>query len=230
MILSLALVAGCKDKNPGQTTPPENGGDATAQTDKPGKKPKDKGGDKNPDKGQPDEEDPTKKVCPAEVGEYPAPFFGDSILIRLPKGVTEENLVEFQPGFARLSVPIVESVSCVKDVPGANISFMALVMFEDDPAKTIIQLRDETLAPMGYTNSTFSDEKLDEKARTYEVVIDRPADEANGLPDPGKALLVMKAAHGRMHVLLMETHPMAWNALKETFRESATRMTLRNPE
>jgi len=36
--------------------------------------------------------------------------------------------------------------------------------------------------------------------------------------------LQMESAHGRMVVVVFETHPKAWNALERTFRESAARM------
>jgi hypothetical protein len=58
----------------------------------------------------------------------------DTVLIRLPKGVTN-NFIEYTPGvFARLST-LVDSVSSVKDVPGTTITFMTMAVFQDDPAR-----------------------------------------------------------------------------------------------
>jgi hypothetical protein len=228
----LSFATGCDKTKPDGTTPPE-GEDTTAQagdkTDKKDKKDKkDKGEKTDGPKGE-EVEDPTKKVCPAEVGDYPAPYFMDTVLIRLPKGVTEDNFIEFTPGvFARLS-SVVDSVSCVKDVPGATISFMAMTVFQDDPKKALTAFRDETLAAFGYANAKFSEEKIDDAKRTYEVVIDVDADPAGGKPEPAKALFVMKAGHGNMYAVVYETHPNAWNALQMTFRESAKKMSLIAP-
>ena len=82
----------------------------------------------------------------------------DTVLIRLPKGVTEDNFIEDNPSFARLTSDT-ESVSCVEGVPGAMISFMALFFYQDDTAKTVTQLRDESLESLGYKDVTFSEEK-----------------------------------------------------------------------
>ncbi|MFV8754547.1 hypothetical protein ACNOYE_28695 [Nannocystaceae bacterium ST9] len=234
LTVCLSFVAGCDGKDkPGGTNPPddgnataENGGGDEKKDKKHNKKDdkKDGGGDKSAEL-----EDPTKKVCPAEVGDYPAPYFMDTVLIRLPKGVTEDNFIEYTPGvFARLSA-VVDSVSCVKDVPGATISFMAMTVFEDDAAKSLTAFRDETLTAFGYNSPKFSEEKADDAKRYYEAVIDVDADEASGKPEPAKAFFVLKAGHGRMYAIVYETHPNAWNALQMTFRESAKKMSLLNP-
>lgn len=230
--LVLSFATGCDGKSkPDGTNPPDDGNTASTDGgedkggDKKDKKDKKDKGDKGDDKA-PDAEDPFTKVCPAEVGEYPAPYFMDTVLIRLPKGVTEDNFIEYTPGvFARLSA-VVDSVSCVKDVPGATITFMAMTVFQDDPAKSLTAFRDETLTAFGYANAKFTEEKADDAKRTYEVVIDVDADPANGKPEPARALFVLKTGHGNMYAVVYETHPNAWNALKETFRESAKRISL----
>lgn len=225
LVLSLALVTGC-DKPVEGTTPPDDDSGQTASADegkkgKKGKKGKDEGdaGEGGGDEGE--EKDPTQTVCPAEVADYPAPYFSDTVLIRLPKNVTEDSFVEFTPIFARLSSPI-ESVSCVEGLPGAMISYMAMTYYEDDTAKDVMTLRDETLEVMGYKGYTASEEALDEKARKYKAVLDVPGDDQK--PEPARALFQMVAAHGIMYAVVYETHPNAWNALKNTFEESATRM------
>ena len=230
LILSIALITGC-DSSPEGTTPPDDGGatsDADGKTKK-GKKSKtndegggDSGGDGDSDAG----EDPIKKVCPAETADYPAPYFMDTVLIRLPKGVSEDSFIEDNPSFARLTGKI-DSVSCVEGVPGATISFMALFFYQDDKAKTVTQLRDESLESLGYKGVSFSEEKTDDKARFYQGVIDVPADDQN--PEPARALVQLSSANGNMYVLVMETHPNAWNALKETFRASAGKMSFLKP-
>ena len=227
LILSIALITGC-DSSPEGTTPPDDGTTADADDGKgkgkgKGKNKGDKGdkGDKGGEEPS-DENDPTKKVCPAETADYPAPYFADTVLIRLPKGVTEDNFIEDNPSFARLTSDT-ESVSCVEGVPGAMISFMALFWYADDTAKTVTQLRDESLESLGYKGVTFSDEKTDDKTRYYQGVIDVPPDAQN--PEPARALIQLSAAHGNMYVLVMETHPNAWNALKETFGTTASKIS-----
>lgn len=228
LALSLALTVGCDKPPEGSSNPPEDG--ATADAGK-GKKPKkgggeDGGGDGGGGGGG-DENDPTKKVCPAETADYPAPYFADTVLIRLPKNVTEDSFVEFTPTFARISAPV-ESVSCVPDTPGAMISYMAMTFFQDDTSKDLITLRDETLSVMGYTAPKISDEKRDDKIRFYQAVLD--VEGTAEKPEPGRALLQMSAANGLMYVIVFESHPDAWNALKETFYASASKMSFLKPQ
>jgi len=225
LVLSLALATGC-DKPVEGTTPPDDDGQ-TASKDGDKKNKKNKKNKKDKDKGDNEgdggaEDDPTQTVCPAEVGDYPAPYFADTVLIRLPKGVTEDNFVEFSPTFARLSSEV-ESVSCVEGLPGAMISYMAMTYYEDDTAKDIKTLRDETLEVMGYKNYEATEEVIDEDKRIYQAVLDVPPDDQK--PEPARALFKMTAAHGIMYAVVYETHPNAWNALKNTFMESATRMS-----
>lgn len=229
--LSLLLFTGCDKSKPDGTNPPDDGSetaDNKGKKDKKNKKgKKDKGGDDTGgDGGADDANDPTKKVCPAETADYPAPYFADTVLIRLPKNVTEENFVEFTPTFARISAPI-ESVGCVENYPGAMISYMAMTFYEDDTSKDIKTLRDETLEVMGYTGAAISEEKLDEKTRFYQAVLDVPGNEQK--PDPARALYQMQAANGMMYAIVFEGHPDAWNALKETFYASAAKMSFLAP-
>jgi hypothetical protein len=226
LALSLTLTAGCDKPPEGSSNPPEDG--ATADADK-GKTKKTKKGDDKTDgtkDGGGDENDPTKKVCPAETADYPAPYFADTVLIRLPKNVTEENFVEFTPTFARISAPI-ESVGCVEGFPGM-ISYMAMTFFEDDTSKDLGTLRDETLEVMGYVGAKLSDEKRDDKLRFYQAVLD--VEGTAEKPEPGRALLQMNSANGLMYVIVFESHPDAWNALKETFYASASKMSFLKPQ
>ena len=221
LVLSLALVAGCQ-KDPPQTTPPGDGTQTSDADD--GKKPRGKkGGDDGPgeDKGSDDENDPVKKVCPAETADFPEAYFEETVLIRLPKNVTGDNFIELQPGFARISAEV-ESVSCVPDTPGAVISFMALASFPEDTSKDMIKWRDEVFEGFGYVGVAISEEKHDAGKRYYQAVLDVPAGDK---PEPAKALFQLVSANGFMYALVMETHPDAWNALKETFYTVATKMS-----
>lgn len=230
LFLSLSLVVGC-DKNVEGTTPPEDGQTASADSKKPGKKAPKDGADGSPDGGDDGAaagEDPTKKVCPSEVADYPAPYFEDSVLIRLPKGVTEEMFYEETPAFARLSQPV-ESVGCVENFPGAMITFMALAVFGEDTGKDLTTWRDETLEAFAYANPTFSDEQIDADKRFYQVVVDVPAAPDMGKADPARALFQLTSANGNMYAVVYESHPDAWNALKQTFLESAGRISYIQP-
>lgn len=232
LVLSLCLVGGC-DKPVEGTEPPEDGKSASKGKNKRDKKNKNKdkgdgGGDGNAEGGG-GEEDPTQKVCPAEVADYPAPYFADTVLIRLPKGVSEDNFVEFNPGFIRLSSEV-ESVGCVEGYPGAMITYMAMASFVEEEGKTMEVYRDETLEAFGYKGSELTEEKIDEEGRFYQAVLEVPPDPQNGKPDPARALFQMKAANGNMYAIVFESHPAAWNALKETFYESAKRMSFLAPQ
>lgn len=214
LLLSLVLVVGCKP-NPEGTNPPGDG--QTAET-KPGKRDKNKPTTDGPgDTGPGDAEDPFKKECPAETAEFPEAYFDESVLIRLPKNVTADNFVELQPNFARISAEI-DSVSCVADVPGATISFMALAAFPDDKSKDMLKWRDEVLEGFQYEGVSFSEEKHDAGKRFYRAVLDVPPGDKG---EPARALLQLASANGFMYALVMETHPNAWNALKATFHAVA---------
>jgi hypothetical protein len=226
LVLSFALTSACDKPPEGSSTPPEDGATADTGKGKKDKKPKGDEGGTGGEGGGTDEEDPTKKVCPAETADYPSPYFADSLLIRLPKNVTEDTFVEFTPTFARISAPV-ESVSCIEGMPGGMISYMAMTYFQDDTAKDLTTLRDETLEVMGYVGATLSNEKRDDKLRFYQAVLDAPGTAEK--PDPGRALFQMTAAHGMMYVIVYESHPDAWNALKETFYASAAKMSFPKP-
>lgn len=230
LILSLVLVAGCDKNPPGTDHPPGEGGDETATTDgdkKPGKnKPGKDGKDSDSQVASADETDPTKKVCPAETADFPEAYFDMTVLIRLPKNVTLDNFVEMQPGLARLSSKV-ESVGCVAELDGgAMITNMVLASFPEDKSKDMIKWRDEIIEAFGYAGATISDEKHDAGKRFYQAVIELP--EAGGA-DPAKALLQVNAANGFMYALVMEVHPDAWNAMKETFYAVAANIKFLKP-
>lgn len=229
LILSLVLVAGCQKDPPGTQPPGEDG--QTASTDDNGKKakgPKNKGTDDKPDDGAAaDENDPTKKVCPAETADYPEAYFDMTALVRLPKGVTADNFVEMQPGFASLAGDV-ESVGCVPDMAGAMITHMALASFPEDKSKDMTVWRDEIIEAFGYTGATISEESNNASLRDYRAVLE--LDNPQGGGEPAKALLRIVAANDFMYALVMETHPDAWNALKQTFTATADSLKFLKPQ
>jgi hypothetical protein len=230
LALSLVLVAGCKKDPPG-TEPPTDGDTAQTEDGKKPKKPKkgDKGdtdgGDTDGAATGGDEMDPTKKVCDAVTAEFPEAYFEDTLLIRLPLNVTSDNFVEMSPGFVRLSGEV-ESVSCIPDMPGGMISYMAMASFPEDAGKDMNTWASETLEAFGYASGVKSEEKVADAKRFYQVVLDVPAGDK---PEPAKALFHMVAANGFMYAIVMETHPDAWNALKQTFYATAAGMKFLKP-
>ncbi|TPV95571.1 MAG: hypothetical protein B7733_09405 [Myxococcales bacterium FL481] len=226
---ALILASACDSSPPPGTTPPDDavakagdgsGGDAAASDDAEGSKPAG--------------EDLTKKVCDADVGD-PTALFLDSMIIRLPKGMSEDALMEQSPWFLTLSRPIV-SVGCGGEGSEAEVSWGTFGYFEDDASKDMQTYRDEALStfyarvdkkPVEFK---FSDESI--TGRKLEVVVDIPADEtAQPQPrDERRAWFVLKAKFGRMYWVLYETTPAEWNALKNTFAESTAKLGLLNPE
>jgi len=220
MVLSLGLAIGCAPDKPKGTEPPTGTGSQDGQASNSsaaGSDGSSGGGD-----AAPSADDPTQKVCDAENSDAPFAFFDDKILIRLPKGVSDENLIEMQPGVARLSSKV-DSVSCVEGLPGATINIVNLLRFEDDGSKPLEEWRKEVIFktfafPEG---TTFEGDKVEGRKMTSEVLV--PAGEGAA---QGKGLLLLKSGHGFMNVLYMETHPNAWNALKNTFYATTAKMSL----
>jgi hypothetical protein len=103
-----------------------------------------------------------------------------------------DNFIEYSPGvFARLST--VDSVPRVKDVPGAMITFMAMTVVQHDPAQSLTTFRDETLTVFGNANARFSEEKVANDRRSYEVVVVVEPDPANGKPTPTQPTATARA-------------------------------------
>lgn len=239
--LSVALGAGCKPEPPGGTTPPDggnaagDGGGSEAGGDGGGEAGGDGGGGEAGGDGgaAAGGDDLLAKAiateCPAEVNqEAPTSVFGDAVLIRLPKGVA--SFVEETPSFAYMNPKPAPSVTCVEGVPEATITNGLMGYFQDDKKKDMETFAKETIEATGYTQAgaTVKDAKSGGSGdrRTYSATLEVP--EADGMP-PATAYFHMKSAHGRMHYVVWETHPDAWNALKATFKESADKMLLLNP-
>lgn len=234
---TLILGSACKSDPPPGTTPPDDG-NAVAKSGGSGEGGGDDGsGDATDGGGSGDKapgRDLSKLVCDAEVGD-PTALFMDSMIIRLPKGMTDDALMEQSPWFLTVSRPIV-SVGCGGEGSEAEVTWGTFGYFEDDPAKDMQTYRDEALAtfyaradkaPVAFK---YSDEVV--KGRKLEVVVDIPADET-AQPEPRterRAWFVLKAKFGRMYWVLYETTPAEWNAMKNTFAESTAKLGLLNPE
>lgn len=221
LVLGLAG-AGCGKKTPEGTTPPgETGSGKTAGGgDGGGGGGEDSGGDEaggeDSGGGEAGGEDPTQKVCDAEVGDTPVAMFADNVILRLPKSM---ELVEENPFYARLVTK--DTVSTCDGV----ISNAALGYFQADPARPPKKTRDETIetargVPPGEVK--WSDET--EKGRDYSGHYSIEADDKGNPPIAGWFVLKEKA--GFTFWYLLETHPNAWNALAATFKESGNRLRI----
>lgn len=221
-LFALALATGCKPGTPDGTNPPdsssgggegggEEGGNATSEEGGGGEE----GGG---EEGGGEEKDLTQTQCDAEVAEVPYPLYGDSILIRPPKGV--EGFVENSPFDAYMNPSQPESVSCVEGLPGAIISRGQLFIFEDNKKTALKDSLPEYLEKLGYAAGTQFDLKEEGSgdSRYLHVGIEMAPDDQN--PEPAKAWVVMRTGQNRMVVLVYETHANAFNALRKTFEES----------
>ena len=224
-ILVLGLAVSCGKKTPDGTTPPGEtggtdvaasgggggdggGGDGGSGGDASGG---DAGGGEKPPADGPD----PNKVCDAEVAETPKALFGDNVLIRPPKGV---ELVEQNEFFARITSSTTQS-TC-----DAIVSFAAVGYFATDPAKSVTQIRDETLKARGLdpADAKWADETT--KNRDYSASYEY-GEGAKGEP-PLKGWIAFKEKAGNTFYVAYETHPNAWNAVGKSFQESARRMLI----
>ena len=159
------------------------------------------------------------KTCPPVTADYPVALFNDTVLLRLPQGVSEDNFVEVSPNLARLTAEV-ESVSCTEGLPGGMILAMMLTAQKDTPDKELVALRDATLESMGLSSYSISEEQVDTTARLYQAVLDGVRDDPQETPT--RLFFQMKAAYGTIYTIFYETHPEAWSTLHKTFRASAS--------
>ena len=162
-------------------------------------------------------------TCPAQVDDHPTPYFNDRVLIRLPKGATEDNFVEMAPMFARNFEPI-ESINCEAGAPGAMIDYMALTVLQDDD-KPLETMRDELLVAFGYPAEVrLVEHDTDGPRRSGMWVYDVPA--TPDKPTPARALLALRVESGMVAVTLFEVHPDAWPTIVNTLVASAARVSV----
>ncbi len=169
--------------------------------------------------------------CPAETSE-PITYFAGRVEIRLPVGVDASNFVEYTPGVFVRNNAVIESSNCIPDMPGALISFMAMMWLPDQPTheRPLEQIRDEALDAMAYP----SDRVLVERAHdplepegmwVYEI----PPTPDQRKPEPAKILIALKAAQTGKVALIYEVHPNAWSVMVDSLVESATELRLLEP-
>jgi hypothetical protein len=169
-------------------------------------------------------DDPTRRVS--------IPYFAGRVEIRLPVGVDASNFIEYTPGEFVRNNAVIESSNCIPDMPGALISFMAMMWLPDQPTheRPLEQIRDEVLDAMKYP----SDRVLVEQAHAplepdgmwvYEI----PPTPDQREPEPAKILIALKAAQTSTVALIYEVHPNAWSVMVDSLVESATELRLLAP-
>ncbi len=163
--------------------------------------------------------DTPAKVCPGQTADYPTPYFDDTLLIRLPKGVSDENFVEVAPQLVKLSGEV-ESVSCTQGLPGGVILSMELIARPDAPDEPLVALRDPIFEALALSGYRIAEETIDPEDRLYQAVLDG----RQGDPEetPTRVFVQLKAAYGTLYAITFEARPEAWSALEETFRRSAS--------
>ena len=221
LALTLGTTACKKDAPAGTSNPPDSSADGGSSDGDGGSSDggdegggSEDGGDGG-DGGTPSADDPTQTVCDAQVSDTPSVYFEETLMIRLPMGLSDQNLVERQPGFAQAAPA--ESVSCVEGLPGATINVAILGAYQEDAAKDMNTYIDETVkALIGETPFTLEDTKVN--GRNAETIVNVSGD------NPGKAWMVMKSGGGFVFYAYYEVHPNAWNAIKKTFKASTDKM------
>lgn len=223
LALAFSLAACKKDAPAGTSNPPDASADAgKTKKKRGGKKGGDEGGSSD-DGGDGGGEDLTQTVCEPEVGETPTVYFEETIMLRLPKGLNEENLVERQPGFARTTAPAL-SVSCVEGLPEVEIRSAFLGSYSDDPEKDMKTWATEIIeGSMQIPAGAYTFEDVAEKGRKIEMSVVIPASD---MGPEGKAWMALKAGGGFMFFAYYEVHPNTWNAIKKTFKASTDKMLI----
>lgn len=232
LLVALATFPGCGSKKPAGTSHPDEtaNADASAGTGQgqdaaPGEEGSaGSGGDGAGAEGgeaKPAGEDPAKKVCAANTSDTPTSLFMETMLVRLPFGLSEDRLIEQTP-FLLLARPF-ESVSCIDGLPGADVNVTAIGYFEDDKKKDIKGVALELLKAQGYTGTPkIADELIN--GRNIEFSAEFPADDKH--PQPSKVWVAMKTKFGRSYYALFDVHPNAWNAMKKTLKSSTDQIFL----
>jgi hypothetical protein len=163
----------------------------------------------------------TPGECPAEVGDVPTAFFEERVLVRLPVGVDDSNLVEVGHSLAR-STGAIESIDCRPEAAsGALITLAALTLHADQPVLALEAVRDQALAEFGYpAGYAILEGVRDPEQRRGMWVVESIADDRS----TRRALVVLKSSSGLMIALVLETPRDTWAVLVDSFVESGTRM------
>jgi hypothetical protein len=162
------------------------------------------------------------KACEAKVAEAPTPLFGEKVLIRPPINV---ELVEENPAFATTFASGGFVSACE-----ATVDRMMLFVLPSDPKKPVAKYMDEvieqTLTQAGYQNGTRGDDVVSTETDVHSV-IEYPA--GGGQP-PAKLYVAVSRKFTNILVVVYQTRPDEFSALKPTFRESAESLLVLPPD
>ncbi|RMG97052.1 MAG: hypothetical protein D6705_09740 [Deltaproteobacteria bacterium] len=227
--LSLALAtAACGKNAPDGTTPPEDGAQAADDGGKGGKRTRGKG--KRGAKGDGDEggekKADVKKACKAEISDTPAPLFlhpetGEPMaFIRVPKGMTKDDLVEQNPFFY-----MTMSQDGFVSTCDAMVTYMAAAMIDDEPKKDFQQFAQDFLTQLGYQVESFENPKIEGRRLEGAVL-------AKSQQGPAKLWVLFdnKYNAGKVFIVVLEAHPNAFEAIQPTFKAVTDSLIVVPPE
>ncbi len=224
--LSLALALGACGKNtPEGTTPPEDAAGSGEQGGKRHKRGK-KGAKGDEAKGEGAQAPEAKPECKAEISDTPAPLFLDpesgepQAFVRVPKGMSKDDLVEQNPFFYMTMSQEGFVSSC-----DAIVSYMAAGMIDDDPKKDFQELVKAFLGQLGYQVEGFEDPKVE--GRRLEGAVS-----AKSQQGPAKLWVVFdnKYNAGKIFFIVLEAHPNAFDAIQPTFKAVTDSLIVVPPE
>jgi hypothetical protein len=161
-----------------------------------------------------------KGACPAEVGMVPTAFFEDRVLVRLPGGLDDSNLIEVGPTLARSS-DAVESVDCRPDAGRAKVLAAAVSLRQTQPDMSLEQVREHVVAEFGYPDDyvILEAEREPDSGRGMWVVALKTGDGSTT-----RALIVLKSSSGFVAAMMFEASVEDWPALVDSFVESGNRL------
>jgi hypothetical protein len=163
----------------------------------------------------------TPGVCPAEVGMAPTPFFDERVLVRMPVGLENAQMVEV----GRFRVMTLEQNEWNDCRPGAEgpatIVSGALTLQLAQEAMSIETRREFALAESGYPADSYViiEGGSDPASRKGMWVLERTS--RDGLV---RMLVAVKESSGLVVTLILEAREDDWPALVDSFVESGKRL------
>ncbi len=218
MFVTLSLAGACDRNRPDGTTPPGGQGGTTA--DGGGRTDGGKTDGGKTDGGKTDGGKP--KTCEAQTADGPQALFEEKVLVRPPVNVV---LAEVNPTMAEAVTSGGFVSAC-----GAYVDRMNLLWFPLNKKQTLKQFHDDFvnhyLAKGGYAGGTPRSGGA-ESATDIHQAIEYPA--ANG--QPASVLYIAAAVRfDTIYVMLFQTRPDEFEALKPTFEKSAKSLLVQPPK
>jgi len=221
LVLALSTgIGGCDKKKPEGTTPPTSGGD-TAATGGDASSGGDSGGSAGGSGGDSGgETPPPAKACEAKVADAPTALFDERVLIRPPVNV---ELIEDNPMKAEAVVSGGFVSACE-----ATVDRMSLFVYENDTKKSAKVFADEfleNLARGGFSGGTKSS-AIVETNDEFDISVEFAASGGN----PATVMyLAVRRRHSNFFIIVYQTRPGEFPALKPTFTASAKSLLVKKP-